>query len=281
MTDTLNQPSSALFASSHAVAGRNGSNPCHIERIEQKYAVLLRGERLSSLLRTVSRFIPLHEYIPGHGITWTKSLYFDSDSRDLWHHQPDSLGKNTQVRLRTYNYEDCEAAPDYWMEAKIKNGHVTKLRFRLREEVLDRFLAGQDVEHIVIADNRMAADPATIRHSYQTVRQLLEAHQLKPALLVSYKRVAFQNNYERLSFDWDLGYFQVNSDIHQGNPFHGVVDTPIGCEPRTLLEIKYPDGEFPGWMRRLQRLCQMEELKDFSKFERGMERLETQLQVRH
>lgn len=259
---------SCLNRARDRVAGDASNTAFCIKRGEQKYQIDGIGD-LHGLRREVERYIPLHEYTPGRDTTIVESLYFDNDARELF--RPSNAdGAQTHVRLRSYRYEDEASTCEYWMETKIRNGVVTKHRFRIGRELVDPFLRGDDVEREVLARNRESGDKSAIRRAYATTRGMLRRLDLKPMLLVRYRRTAFQNDSERLSLDCGISYFPV---IGCGRQLPAAEHIAAAREKFTLLEIKYPVGAFPVWMESLQHRCRMVERKHFSKFDRGMTRL--------
>lgn len=103
MKSMMLQPVEQSHFLPQSVAGNAGNSACFIQRIERRYEVALPSGRLTTLLRLVNRFIPLHEYTPGCGITHVKSVYFDTGSHALFHHDGLPAGHDMQVRMRTYD----------------------------------------------------------------------------------------------------------------------------------------------------------------------------------
>jgi hypothetical protein len=83
------------------------------------------------------------------------------------------------------------------------------------------------------------------------VRETFFTWGLRPALFVTYKRVAFQKGNERLSLDWDIQYYPATADFYSYDSWKYPVEPPAGKAAQVILEFKYPDGTLPGWVVEL------------------------------
>ena len=92
---------------------------------------------------------------------------------------------------------------------------------------------------------------------------------LKPYFLLTYKRLAFQNNLERISLDWDVQYFHVGAEVYSYDSWKYPVHDPAGKSQKTILELKYPRGTHPVWIAELERKHHIQET-GFLKFVEGM-----------
>jgi len=95
---------------------------------------------------------------------------------------------------------------------------------------------------------------------------------IKPLLLVSYKRAAFENEKQRLSLDWDIRYYHIRSSVFGYKCLKDFPERPAGYDPSLVLEFKYTD-EFPSWMSDLQAKYPIWYRSSFSKLDRGMKAL--------
>ena len=92
---------------------------------------------------------------------------------------------------------------------------------------------------------------------------------LKPIFLLTYKRMAFQNEIERLSLDWDIQYYHVSTNVYSYNSWKYPVEEPAGKSNKTILEIKYPQGSLPAWIADLEKRYPIRKTT-FLKFVEGM-----------
>ncbi|MBI4488324.1 MAG: VTC domain-containing protein [Deltaproteobacteria bacterium] len=248
-------------------------SPVYMDRIEKKYEVGISQNSLPDLWRDVSRYVPLHEFTPGQQITWVNSVYFDNKDFDLLRLGLLNLRDNIHVRLRTYEYDSYPSQPisNYWLEMKIKREEVRrKKRLRIEREALKAFLNGKDVGGWILDCNLESADPENIRSSYREIRHTIFNLDLKPTLLVTYKRVAFQNGSERLSLDWDIHYYHIGLHVYRYPSWRDIARTLAVKADRVLLELKCPGGASPAWFGELGRNYPLREIRHYSKFNEGM-----------
>src|SRR3990172_9309554 len=92
---------------------------------------------------------------------------------------------------------------------------------------------------------------------------------LKPIFLLTYKRMAFQNEIERLSLDWDIQYYHVGTNVYSYDSWKYPVEEPAGKSDKTILEIKHPQGSLPAWVADLEKRYPIRKT-NFSKFVAGM-----------
>ncbi|MBI2210508.1 MAG: VTC domain-containing protein [Deltaproteobacteria bacterium] len=231
-------------------------DPIYQDRIEKKFQVGISDDGVAGLWRDLSSFLPRYGLTPIPKITSVSSVYFDNKDYDLLRYILLIERRWILVRLRTY--EDYGRSPEpiseYWMEVKTKEAdRRKKRRFRLSRETLPGFLEGKDVEEQVLAYNDNGADPHLVRRQFHEARETVLTLGLKPILLVTYKRVAFQNDVERLTLEWDVRYYHVGTDVYFYDSFKYPVEEPAGKADKIILELKYLQGSLPAWFSGLQR----------------------------
>lgn len=243
-----------------------------IEREERKYEVGIRVCDLNTLVHDLSRYAPVHEFTTGQQITYVSSVYFDNKDYDLLRLSLLTQHHTFHVRLRTYEYEDSnlEQSECFWMEVNIKKENLRKKkRFMIKRKTLLDVLPGKDVAEMVVDYNDEVADPETIRSLFWETQDTILQMGLKPTLLVTYKRLGFQKENQRLCLDWDIHYYHVGADIYHYPSWKNISRAPTGKVAHIILELKYPQGCFPAWIADLQRRYAIEE-KNYSKFVEGM-----------
>lgn len=247
-------------------------NQTYLERAERKFEVGLGEESLPALWREVSSYIPLHEFVPGQQITYNNTIYFDSEDFFLLRHGLLNRYDHMRIRARKYEYDSTSLAGDsaYWLELKVRKGDVRKKqRLKLEGRDLQKLLAGKDIEGRVLDYNRAHVDAEACRERYKEIQEIIIERGLKPVLLVSYKRVAFENSEERLSIDWDIRYHYIGSSGFDYKRLKDFPERPAGYDRSMVLEFKYTD-EFPSWMSDLQAKYPIWYRSSFSKLDRGM-----------
>jgi SPX domain protein involved in polyphosphate accumulation len=250
-------------------------SPIYMERVERKFEVGICESGVPALSRDLARYVPLHEFIPGQQITLVSSVYFDNNDYDVLRFSLLSMNDNVHFRLRNYESSTYPAAPvsDYWMEIKVKKEEQRrKKRFRIKGEDIAGFFGGKggEVAERVLSYNRMNGDGEILSNFYRDIKGAVSWLGLKPILLVSYRRIAFQNERERVSLDWDIQYRHMSPRFYRDPSWKEIAKTPVGKEKTVRLELKCPQGVSPSWMADLQRKYPIWESKYYSKFREGM-----------
>ena len=127
------------------------------------------------------------------------SLYFDNNALDFYQYNVQGSQERLKIRLRWYG--DLKQALNPNLEFKIKNGLLGKKEiipcqnFNASADLpkINKLLIGKDNSHLLI------------KYKMQN---------LKPVLLVSYKRRYFQSADQqyRLTIDRDLNFYQVKNN---------------------------------------------------------------------
>lgn len=246
--------------------------PIFQDRTERNYQVGISQDGVAALWRELSELMPKYGLHPIYQITNVGTVYFDNKDYDLTQLTVSNGGRHLLVRLRTYeNYgEPPRPISDYWMEVKIRE----KTRWRKKRFSLDRtdlpvFLEGKDARQSVFDHNRETADREAISSLYREFQELFLTMGLKPFFLLTYKRIAFQNEIERLSLDWDIQYYPVGANVYSYDSWKYPVQDPAGKSKKTILECKCPEGRPPAWLAELEKRYPIEET-GFLKFVEGM-----------
>lgn len=246
--------------------------PLYQNRIERNYQVGVSEDGIADLRRDLSDYLPRYGLNPIYEITCVGSVYFDNKDCDLMRYTVLNGGRHILVRLRTYeNYgQSPKPISDYWMEVKIREKERwRKKRFRLNRADLPGFLEGRDAGQSVWDYNQNDVDPEVVRNLYRETQETVLTTGLKPLLLMTYKRIAFQNEIERLSLDWDIQYYHVGADVYSYDSWKCPREELAGKSQKTILEFKYPQGSPPPWIADLEKRYPIWET-NFSKFVEGM-----------
>ena len=230
-------------------------NPIYIDRVERKYLVGVDEDGIATFFRDLSSFLGPYGLEPVQEITTVGTVYFDNKDYDLLRYILLIRRCHILVRLRAYEYFDRPPEPisEYWMEVKNRDANRRrKKRFRIKRSTLRNFLDGQDVVEKIVADNQEEADRETISNLYSEMRETFFTWGLRPALFVTYKRVAFQSGSERLSLDWDIQYYPTNDKVYSYDTWKYPVEAAAGKAKQIVMELKYPQGALPGWIPDLQ-----------------------------
>lgn len=246
--------------------------PIYQDRVERNYQVGVSVDRVASLWRDLSEFLPSCGLNPIYAITSVGSVYFDNRDFDLTRYNLLNGGRYMLVRLRTYENYDESPKPisDYWVEVKIRERERwRKKRFRLNRADLPAFLEGRDGGQRVLDYNRNGVDPDIIRKLYKETQETVLTNGLKPMLLLTYRRVAFQNETERVCLDTDIHYYHADANVYSYDSWKYPLEEPAGKSAKTILEVKYPMGRLPTWIADLEKSYPLGHT-NFSKYVEGM-----------
>lgn len=256
----------------HIAREHTMEGPNYQDRIERNYEVDVGHDGVAALWRELTRFLPKYGLRPISEITSVGTVYFDNRDYDLTRYTILNPDRRLLVRLRTYEKygESPRPISDYWVEVKAKgNHHWTKKRFRLDRSDLPVFLEGGDVTQILLDNNRDTVDPEVTKSLYREIQELVITMGLKPFFMVTYKRLAFQNDVERISVDWGIEYRQVGVEIYAHDSWKYPNEEAAAKSQKTILELKYPSGTRPAWIGDLEKNYQIQET-GFLKFVEGM-----------
>jgi hypothetical protein len=247
-------------------------NPVYIDRIERKYLLQIGEDRMAGLWQDLTSFLSPYGLKPIQEITCVETIYFDNKDYDLLRYILLIRRCHVLVRVRAYESYGRPEEPisEYWMEVKNRSGERRKKRrFRMKKATLREFMDGRDVLEDVVLENEEQADLHTAASLYSQVRETFFTWGLRPALFVTYKRVAFQNGNERLSLDWDIQYYPANGNFLMYDSWKYPIEPAAGKAREVVLEFKYPDGALPGWVLNLPRRYPIAE-KNYVKPVEGM-----------
>ena len=246
--------------------------PNYQERIERNYEVGICQDEVAALWRELSKFFPKYGVYPINEITNVGTVYFDNRDYDLTRYTILNPARRMLVRLRVYeNYgESPKRISEYWVEIKAKGKEQwTKKRVRLERRNLPAFLEGRDVSQRLLVNCEDGVDSAVTTNLYREIQELVITMGLKPFFMVTYKRVAFQKDAERISLDWDIQYNQVGTDVYSYDSWKYPIEEAAGKSQKTILELKYPRGTRPAWIADLEKNYRIRET-GFLKFVEGM-----------
>ena len=246
--------------------------PIYQDRTERNYEVGISQDGVAGLWRELRDCLPKYGLNPIYEITSVGTVYFDNRDYDLTRFTVVNGGRHLLVRLRTYeNFgESPKPISEYWVEVKIREKERwRKKRFRLNRADLPAFLEGRDGGRSVLDYNQNGVGPEVIRNLYREAQEIVLTMGLKPIFLLTYKRMAFQNEIERLSLDSDIQYYHVGADVYSYDSWKYPVEKPAGKSKKTILEVKHPQDRLPVWIPALEKRYPIRET-GFLKFVEGM-----------
>ncbi len=250
------------------------NGPNYQERVERNYEVHVSQDGVASLWRELSEFFSRYKLYPINEITNIGTVYFDNRDYDLTRYTILNPGRRMLVRLRTYETFGESPTPisEYWIEIKTRShGQWRKKRLKLSRIELADFLAGKEISQSVLQNSAEDVDLEILGNVAQEIQELILTMGLKPFFLLTYKRLAFQdeNGDERVSLDWANQYYQVGAEVFSYDSWKYPIQEPAGKSNKTILELKYPQGTCPIWITKLEQKYPIRET-GFLKFVEGL-----------
>lgn len=225
--------------------------PAFNDRVEKKFQLGIDEADVGAFWRDLSSVLKPYGLEAVQEITSVGSVYFDNKDCDLLRF---SLFGHLML-FRTRAYELYGHAPEpisqYWVEVKTAQGpRRRKRRFPLSKDALFEFLDGKELAQ----PSNIPQAGADAVESYRASQETMLTMGLKPILLVTYKRVAFQGETARLSIDWDVEYHSAGSNVYDLTSWKYLIAPAVGRAGKVILEIKCLVEEgVPAWFAELQR----------------------------
>ena len=230
------------------------SVPVFNDRIEKKFQLGVRDSEVATVWLELGSMLAPYGMVPVQEITSVGSVYFDNKDYDLLRYS--LYNRLFLVRLRAYELygQTPEPISDYWVEVKTANDERRrKRRFRLTKSELLGFLEGGDITPNVFEHNQLDIQPSELRELYRETQETILTLGLTPFILIVYKRIAFQNENERLSIDWDIQYYNVSTEVYEFSSWKDPIVSAAGRGGSVILELKYLQGSVPVWFSELRR----------------------------
>lgn len=228
--------------------------PAFNDRIEKKYQIGVNESDIAELWREMGGILHPYGILPVQEITSVGSVYFDNKDFDLLRFS--LLGHLMLFRTRAYETfgQSPEAISEYWVEVKTARGaRRMKKRFSLTKCEMLRFLEAGTFSNNLVGFTQSKRGARSDLDLYREAKETLETMGLKPVLLVTCKRLAFQGPTDRLSVDWDVTYYSTTPNVYEQPSWKYLVQSPVGKADKVILETKLiGDNVEPLWLAELQ-----------------------------
>lgn len=182
------------------------------------------------------------------------SLYFDSADSEYYHQKIQGEHLHVKVRLRKYSDHFFDEASGFLEMKTSINSRQSKIR-----------VPQKDMGRVMTPDFWQSEVDLAFFKEYQLKR-------FTPKCFVHYRREAYEQEFEggnklRITFDHDVSAWPLNSCFEERQAIYGA-----SCSHRVIMEIKYPQAQFPLW---LQQLLQQFSLKreHISKYADGLTKI--------
>lgn len=229
--------------------------PAFNDRVEKKYQMNIDESCIAELWREMGDLLRPYGILPVQEITSVGSVYFDNRDCDLLRFS--LLGHLMLFRTRAYETfgQSPQAISEYWVEVKTARGaRRMKKRFPLAKSELLKFLEVEEFSTYNGGVPELRSGVGCHPELYREAKETLVTMGLKPMLLVTCKRLAFQGAMDRLSIDWDVKYYSAAPNIYEPPTWKYLAQPPVGKADKVILETKLlGDNVEPLWFAELQR----------------------------
>jgi hypothetical protein len=211
-----------------------------------EYKFIVPHAQLDELRAELRPFVEYDQYAAqreNHHYT-VRSIYFETPRFDCYHEKVDGLKVRRKIRVRAYNAPEADSVAFLEIKKRIDQ-RGAKHRSMVRAEQLGALFAEKDLQRYVLPGRNAdeALDDAQ-RFFYHVERRVM-----KPVVLVTYEREAFQGKVDqtlRVTFDKHLRYmaFPALDDLFEEERLQYVA-------PRFfILEIKFDRG-YAAWLQQI------------------------------
>ena len=224
-------------------------------RSENKFIVL--EHTFNEILKELEKHIPIHSFHTGYPLSLIETTYLeDSDFTTL----KEYLSRRKfrfKIRFRCYGYNGKLDENDFWTELKIKQKSICyKKRFKLTKDLFIPFISGENIYEKVSKINERVKG---FKKIYKLTEELIKLNNLKPVLITSYERVAFQskNKSVRITVDRNISHKSYQ------NP-------SIYKKLRAIVLESKISGKIPKWYKAEESKLALLPQKRFSKYTTGI-----------
>lgn len=252
----LGRPQSRASAQYPLETKSSSSTPDTFVRIEDKF--LVRKDREAELHAKVSQFLKPSYPDPSTRFTVIQSLYFESESLEIFssHFRPQV--SRFKIRTRRYAPDGIWKTDESHIELKSKkDGICKKYRFKVgRAEGMVLTEGGTIPLTPALSNLNAEIEHRKLAKRVNKVNTLIEQYRLRPQCLVTYVRQAYERNDIRLTVDADIRgrmLRPVNETALEAVRESSGWETAQGMRSRFLaedylvVEVKHP-GQIPAWL---------------------------------
>jgi SPX domain protein involved in polyphosphate accumulation len=224
-------------------------------RSENKFIVL--ENTFDEILKELEKHIPIHSFRTEYPLTLIETTYLeDSDFTTL----KEYLSRRKfrfKIRFRCYGHNGKLDENDFWVELKIKQRSISyKKRFKLTKDLFIPFISGENIYEKVSKINEGVKG---FKKIYKLTKELIKLNNLKPALVTSYERVAFQSKNKSIRITVDR------------NIVHKSYQNPsIYKKLKAIVLESKISGKIPKWYKAEESKLALLPQKRFSKYTTGI-----------
>ncbi|SCX76247.1 polyphosphate polymerase domain-containing protein [Alkaliphilus peptidifermentans] len=213
-------------------------------RYEFKY--IIDHEKYKKVYDEVKGRLTVDPFGNGEGHYRILSFYYDTPEDTFFHETLNGTVFRQKLRLRAYN--NVNPNSDVFLEVKQKHdGVVNKRRTKLPLREAYAFLNQQH------SNSRIDHFQASNKQILNEIHFLKNFYELKPKIIISYDRQAFQGVEEkdlRVTFDTDLRKDENCSKIEDYKNGEPIMESGL-----YVLEVKV-NSRIPYWLTRILSECE-------------------------
>lgn len=227
-------------------------------RREQKY--LITVDQYNLLLEHIMPYMRPDQFGIDGKYT-VSSLYFDSESHNIYFETKNKLNFRQKLRLRIYDNTDLDSLS--FFEVKQKHNKVVNKR-RMSLPLYEAYTYISTVD-----DRNLSSFHSSNLQVFREIDRFKKLYHLRPEMVVSYDRYAIfgiDDPELRMTFDFNLRC--RNQDLHLENGSYG---QNFIHQDLVVVEVKINDS-VPLWLTRILQALQCEQ-RSASKYCTSMELL--------
>jgi hypothetical protein len=224
-------------------------------RSEKKFIVL--EHTFDEILEELGKHIPIDNFQTEYPLSLIETIYLEDNNFTIFKEYLSHRNFRFKIRFRRYVHYGKLDENILWTELKIKRKSISyKKRFKLTKDLFIPFISGENIFEKVSILNKGDKDFIKI---YNLAQELIKKNNLKPTLITSYERIAFQskNNNIRITVDRNISHRSYqNPSIHKKLKI-------------IVLELKI-NGKIPKWYKAEENKLALLPQNRFSKYATGI-----------
>ena len=224
-------------------------------RSENKFIVL--ENTFDEILKELEKHIPIHSFRTEYPLTLIETTYLEDSDFTTFKEYLSRRKFRFKIRFRCYGHNGKLDENDFWVELKIKQRSISyKKRFKLTKDLFIPFISGENIYEKVSKINEGVKG---FKKIYKLTKELIKLNNLKPALITSYERAAFQSKNKSIRITVDR------------NIVHKSYQNPsIYKKLKAIVLESKISGKIPKWYKAEESKLALLPQKRFSKYTTGI-----------
>ena len=224
-------------------------------RSEKKFIVLEHS--FEEIIEELEKHIPFDSFHSEIPILQIETIYMEDSNFTIFREYLSRRKFRFKIRFRRYGRNGVFNENELWAEMKIKQKSISyKKRFKLTTELFTPFISGEDIFEKVSQLNKGFKD---LKKIFILAQELIKSNDLKPTLITSYERVAFQskNKNIRITVDKNITHKSYHKQSKERKLKAIVLESKIS-------------GKVPKWYKAEENKLALLPQRRFSKYATGI-----------